>query len=90
MLFLIVLCVNFIGDGLRDALDPTGAVPVTAMHLDDRCSRSATSQVEFTTDDGTVHAVDGVSFVGAPRRDARRRRRVGLGQERHARCRSWG
>ena len=22
MLFLVVLCVNFVGDGLRDALDP--------------------------------------------------------------------
>ena len=46
--------------------------------------------VEFTTDDGAVHAVDRATFtIGAPR-DRRHRGGVGLGQERDARSRSWG
>ena len=39
--------------------------------------------VEFATGHGWVRVVDGVSFAVGPRRDARARRRGGLGQERH-------
>ena len=48
-----------------------------------RPAPSATCRVEFPTDDGIVHAVDDVSFDVFDERDARHRRRVGLGQDRH-------
>ena len=45
--------------------------------------------VRFKTRDGVVQAVSDLSFTLRAGRDARRRRRVGLGQERHAASRSW-
>ena len=40
-------------------------------------------KTHFKTDDGWLHAVDGVDIDGRARRDGRRGRRVGLRQERH-------
>ena len=54
---LIVLCINFVGDGLRDALDPDPAMTCLS-----RSSRSRTSLSSSTTEDGVVHAVDGISY----------------------------
>ena len=60
---LIVLCINFVGDGLRDALDPTQkrirvmAEPVISVK---------NLVVEFKTEDGIVHAVDDVSYEAYP------------------------
>ena len=47
------------------------------------CSTCATSRSRFPTPDGVVNAVSGLSFTLSARRDARHRRRVRLGQERH-------
>ena len=51
--------------------------------------RSADLSVHFDTDDGDVHAVDGVSLRHPPRRGVRRRGRVGLGQVGDGHDASW-
>ena len=38
-------------------------------------------RVEFPTEDGAVHAVDGISYEVAPRVHARDRGGVGIGQD---------
>ena len=60
VIVIIALCINFVGDGLRDALDPTqhrvralSSEPILTI-------RDLT--VEFDTEDGVVHAVTGVSY----------------------------
>ena len=66
---------------------PAGPVLVSAR---EPCSRSCDLHVEFRTEDGVVHAVDGISYAVDTGQDARHRRRVRLGQERlvadHARA----
>ena len=71
MLLLTVLAVNFLGDALRDAFDPSrstdrrdsDSIPTAGDGRSSavRCCRSDLS-VDFKTDDGVVHAVDDVSF----------------------------
>ena len=57
VLLFTVLSVNFIGDGLRDALDPEAdAAPMTAVLEIENLT------VSFPTDDGPVQAVRGVSL----------------------------
>ena len=57
-IFLTVLAVNFLGDGLRDAFDPRRPRPRDeqrpVLEVDELC-------VEFATDEGALRAVDGVS-----------------------------
>ncbi len=76
-IFVTVLTINFIGDGLRDALDPRRVALLMAL-LEIKGLKT-----HFKTDDGWLHAVDGVDITIDARRDARRGRRVGLRQERH-------
>ena len=57
VIVLIALCVNFIGDGLRDAFDPQQTSPCLSPS-----SPFDELTVEFKTEDGIVHAVDEVSF----------------------------
>ena len=58
MIVIIALCVNFVGDGLRDALDPDAAEgPCLSRILSIR-----DLTVEFETEDGIVHAVTDVSY----------------------------
>ena len=57
-IFLAVLAINFIGDGLRDALDPRKVCDADgAPLLDIRGLKT-----HFATDDGIVQAVDGVDL----------------------------
>ena len=77
-IFLTVLTINFIGDGLRDALDPRRVLCMAEPLLEIRGLKT-----HFATDDGMVQAVDGVDLAHRPRRDARRGRRIGLRQDRH-------
>ncbi len=83
----VVIGFNFLGDGVRDWLDPKTrramqhAVREPLLELREL-------RTHFTPMQGIVRAVDGVSFRAQRRRDARHRRRVRLRQERDARCRS--
>ena len=64
-IFLTVMAFNFLGDGLRDALDPRRAGGTPSMS-DAPLLRVSGLQTHFFTDDGVVRAVDDVSFeVGA-------------------------
>ena len=86
MLFLVVLAVNFVGDGLRDAIDPQAATLVDRARpevTDPLLVRSSDLRVEFATDDGTVSAVNGVSLHG---RDAARRSRSSASRARARAC----
>ena len=74
---LAVTSFNFLGDGLRDALDPRLDAAMSA-----RARGARTCRVRFRTDDGVVPAVNGVSFTVRRRRDAGAGRRIRLGQER--------
>ena len=56
-IFLTVLSINFIGDGLRDALDPRRVLIMGGPLLDIRGLKT-----HFKTDDGMVRAVDGVDI----------------------------
>ena len=59
-IFLTVMAFNFLGDGLRDALDPRR---VTGDDREQRpLLRIRDLQTHFFGDDGIVRAVDGVSF----------------------------
>ena len=73
-IFLTVLSINFVGDGLRDALDPRkvlDAAPLTPLRgpralAPIRRPSSARDQglkTHFNTDDGWLHAVDGVDIA---------------------------
>ena len=59
MIVLIALCINFIGDGLRDALDPD---PAEDAVVADPILSIKNLTVEFDTEDGVVHAVTDVSY----------------------------
>ena len=80
-IFLTVMAFNFLGDGLRDALDPrrvSGGRAVSEPLL-----RLENLKTYFFTDTAVIRAVDGVSFEVNAGRDAGGRRRVGQRQERH-------
>ena len=81
MIFVIVMCVNLLGDGIRDALDPrlrAGALtrPSARTLIDRRGVPDAPStgslldvqslNTEFRVNDRIHHAVGGVSFSVAP------------------------
>ena len=56
-IFITVLSISFIGDGLRDALDPqTGALAMALLEIQGL-------KTHFKTDDGWLHAVDGVDIA---------------------------
>ena len=56
-----------------------------SMSADEPLLRVEDLRVEFPTEDGVVHAVDGITYEVAPRAHAGDRRRVGLGQDRRRR-----
>ena len=83
---LTVTAINFMGDGLRDALDPavqgmmtdldTVARPATVAETAAARSGDVLLEVRdlrtyFHVMDGTVRAVDGVELLDHARRDAR-------------------
>ena len=59
-IILIALTVNFLGDGLRDAFDPTQRRVQGLMA--DILLEVADLSVDFPSDDGVVHAVRGVTY----------------------------
>ncbi len=98
-LVVLVLAINLVGDGLRDALDPNAGSGATIAHghrgaargagATTRCSRCAICRVTFASEAGAVTAVRSLSYTSA-RRGARHRRRVRLRQDRSRRSPSWG
>ena len=81
MIFVVVMCVNLLGDGIRDALDPrlrSGALTrpsaMTLIERRDTPVANATNNLldvqslktEFRIGDRIHHAVGGVSFSVAP------------------------
>ena len=60
VIVLIALAINFVGDGLRDALDPTQRDALGPCLSPILAIRDLT--VEFDTEDGVVHAVTDVSY----------------------------
>ena len=101
-IFLTVLTINFVGDGLRDAFDPRRVLyggPGRWRSLDIQGLKT-----HFKTDDGWLHAVDGVDLsidagqtvcVVGDRVAAKRHRQDGDAPDRHAagqdrgRARAW-
>ena len=72
-----ILIANLIVDIVYAFIDPRVGTRERA-----RCSRSRTCASQFPTDDGVVHAVDGISYSVDDGQDARHRRRVRLGEDR--------
>src|SRR5262249_46522801 len=63
-IFLTVLTINFIGDGLRDALDPRKTLqPSRCSVMAERLLEICGLKTHFSSDEGTVHAVDGVDLA---------------------------
>ena len=91
-IFLTVLAVNFLGDGLRDAFDPRHRSGRDRAADDDRAPVLEVDGlcVEFATDDGPrARGRRRVVLARAPGETRRGRRRVGLGQDGRPRSRSW-
>ncbi|MGI9418780.1 MAG: dipeptide/oligopeptide/nickel ABC transporter permease/ATP-binding protein [Geminicoccaceae bacterium] len=81
MIFVVVMCVNLLGDGIRDALDPrlrSGALTrpsartliersdMPEMPVTDNLLDVQSLKTEFRVGDRVHHAVGGVSFSVAP------------------------
>ena len=86
-IILIALCVNFIGDGLRDAFDPT-ADPGAGLMTDAARGRRPHRRLPDRRR-RRARRPRRVATTLTPRRGARHRRRVGLGQVGVVAWRSW-